>query len=443
MMNKSIDTSALPPGPSFPLLQTMRFSLDPFGAYPKWLEEYGDPFTVRMIIGPMVVTGDPEHVKTIFAADPDDFDVFGADSVNPLAGIHSVSVVSGEDHRFKRKLLMPPFHASHLGTYARMIREVADKYSGRLRAGEPMVIHQLNHLISLEVMVRLVVNPTTQAEIDHCAAVVDRFIASFTPSITMIHALRRNFLGLGPWAKFQRANAALDEMLYSTIRKRRAEDRKDDDIITLLLGARYDDETPMSDHEIRDQLITLMFAGNETTAAALTWAFHWLFHNDGPRQRLLDELAPLGRDPEPEALAKLPYLQAVCHESLRLRPIVPHVLRLLKKPLRLGAHELPAGAALDASVILLHRREDLYPDSQQFRPERFLDRKFAPNEFMPFGGAARRCLGATFALYEMKIVLGTLMARHRFEPRGEREVRSKRHGLVMIPSHRVPVTVAA
>jgi cytochrome P450 len=259
----------------------------------------------------------------------------------------------------------------------------------------------------------------------------------------MIHALRRDFFGIGPWAKFKRANAVLDEMLYATIRKRRSEKRKDDDIITLLLDARYDDGTPMTDHEIRDQLITLMFAGNETTAAALAWALHWLFYNPGPQQRLMDELATLGPDPDPEALTKLSYLQAVCHEALRIRPIVPHVLRLLKKPLRLGAYELPAGIALDASVILLHSREDLYPDHKVFRPERFLDRKFAPNEFMPFGGAARRCLGAAFALYEMKIVLGTIMSRHRFQPRGKSDVRSVRHGLVMIPSDGVRATVSA
>lgn len=442
MMADAEKNSSLPPGPGFSFLQTMRFSLDPFGAYPAWRARYGDPFTVRMLIGPMVVTGDPEHIRTIFTVDPDTFEVFGADSVNPLAGERSVSVVSGEDHRFKRKLLMPPFHGAHLSAFARMIREVCDKHADRLRPGDELKMHHLTHLVSLEVMVRLVLNPATDREVEHSAKVVDEFIAAFTPSITMIHALRHDFFGIGPWARFKRRTAALDDLLYRAIRQRRAEQRRDDDVITLLLDARYDDGTPMPDDEIRDQLITLMFAGNETTAAALAWAFHWLSRNDGPRQRLLDEIAPLGRDPDPEALAKLPYLQAVCHESLRIRPIVPHVLRLLRRPLVLGQHELPPGTALDASVILLHGREDLYPDPREFRPERFLERKLAPHEYMPFGGAARRCLGAAFALYEMKIVLGSILARHRFSPRTRADARPVRQGLVMVPRGGVQMTVS-
>ena len=182
-----------------------------------------------------------------------------------------------------------------------------------------------------------------------------------------------------------------------------------------MLSARYDDGSAMSDREIRDQLLTLVFAGHETSGIALAWAVNWLERTPSVRDRLLAELSALGDDPAPAALAAAPYLEAVCLETLRLYPVVGEVVRLLRAPLTLGGVDDPGRVSRSPPASRWSTRApDLYPEPEAFRPERFLERKFAPHEYLPFGGGARRCIGAAFGLYEMKVVLGTLLARHRF-----------------------------
>jgi cytochrome P450 len=239
---------------------------------------------------------------------------------------------------------------------------------------------------------------------------------------------------VGPWARFRRAVSRLRALVQEEIDARRAAAAQGrEDILSLMMSARFDDGSAMSDDELKDQLHLLLFAGHETTATALAWAFYWLHRQPEDLALLLAEVDALGPRPEPEAVASLPYLDAICQETLRIHPVVADVGRRLVRPLDVMGYTVPAGTLVMVSTLLLHDRPDLYPEPQRFRPARLLERKFSPFELVPFGGGARRCIGAAFALYEMKIVLSTLLRARRFRLASDAPVLSTRRGITMGP----------
>jgi cytochrome P450 len=423
----------LPPGPRFSLLEAYRFYFkNPYGYHLDCARAYGDPFTVPTVYGPTVVTGTPEGLRTIMSADPDTFGAYPKDLIGPLAGETSLLVVSGERHRRDRSLLMGPFHGERMRAYGSLIAEITEREARRLRPGERFEARALMQQISLQAIVRVLFGADDpRAEEIRDAALA--LIAAANPAILVFTFLRHELHGVGPWARFSRASRRLDGLLHAAIDARRARpeaiDDGGEDILRMLVDARYDDGSPMTDDDIRCQLVTLMLAGYETTATSLAWAFYWLHRHEDALERLTLEVDGAG----PGALARLPYLDAVCNEVLRLCPPAPEALRPLRKPFRLEGWDLPAGVTVSMSIVLAHQREDLYPDPQRFRPERFLERTFAPHELLPFGGGARRCPGAALALYEMKIVLGTLLRARRFRLL-ERGVRAAFQNLTVGPS---------
>jgi cytochrome P450 len=221
--------------------------------------------------------------------------------------------------------------------------------------------------------------------------------------------------------RFQRATQALEQLVYAEIAERRARADAGEDILSLLLATRYDDGSPLDDRDLYEQLMTLVIAGHETTAIALAWAFHLVHTHPAVAERLDAELCAAPADAD--ALTRLPYLEAVCNETLRLMPLATNIIRKLKQPFTLKGFTLPAGLGIGISILSVHRREDLYPDAEAFRPERFVARSFAPHEFLPFGGGARRCPGAAFASSEMKIVLGSILQTARLRSTETRPVR--------------------
>ncbi|MEW6270724.1 MAG: cytochrome P450, partial [Thermodesulfobacteriota bacterium] len=246
--------------------------------------------------------------------------------------------------------------------------------------------------------------------------------------------------------------ARVDELLFAEIARRRAAcagdpagagpgSRQRSDVLSLLLGARDEDGRPLPDQALRDELITLLVAGHETTATSLAWAVHHVLEHDDVRARLESELTKLGGAPSPEAVMRLDYLDAVAKETLRLTPIVPLVGRRLTRDLRIGGMDLPAGVVAAPCIVLAHRREETWPEPLAFRPERFLERKPTPYEFLPFGGGVRRCLGAAFALYEMKIVLAEVMTRVVLRAAPGYQVRVVRRSVTLAPSEGMPVVV--
>jgi cytochrome P450 len=432
----------LPPGPRVAGVQALRYMNDTYGYLSECARRYGDPFTVPTLGGPLVYTADPEAVRQIFSADPDRFDVWTPEVLAPVVGDTSLLLVSGARHRRDRKLLMPPFHGARMRAYGRVMAEAASRVAARWRTGERVVALDAMQEISLEVILRAVFGVRDPARVECYRRVIAAINQTAHPAFLFFRFLRREFGGRGPWAKFLRDRARLDALIFEEIAQRRApgtETEARDDVLSLMMAARHDDGSAMSDAELRDELLTLVLAGHETTAVTLAWALYWLHRDNDARARLLDEVDALGRDPEPDALAGLPFLDAVCNETLRLNPVVAEVVRLLREPFELRGYTLPAGAALAASISLVHEREEVFPDPRSFRPARFLGRKYSPFEFIPFGGGARRCLGAAFAGYEIRVVLATLLRDNVLRLASNTPVRPHRRGVTMGPEGGVPL----
>jgi cytochrome P450 family 110 len=406
----------LPPGPSSPTLSLVRMMRDAYGLTARLAKQYGDPFTVRLPMqGPIVVTGDPAAIRGIFAADPETFASAG-ESMAPIIGRNSMVVLEGAAHRRARKLLTPPFHGSRMRAYGELMRERTRHRTSALSVGAPFEVQALAGSISLDVILQAIFGVREPAPMARLDQAVRGLMGAITPSIAAFAFLRRSFGGVGPWARFVRARGALMAIVSDELAARREDAAERDDILSLMLAARYDDGAAMSDEEIFDQLVTLVAAGHETSTITLAWACDWLHRNPAVLERLVAELDTLGAEPAPDALARLPFLEAVLNETLRLYPIVPVATRKLARSLELKGHMLPAGITVGAATSLVHYREDLYPEPERFDPERFLGRTFGASEYFPFGGGARRCLGAAFAMYEAKIVLGTLLGALRLRP---------------------------
>jgi cytochrome P450 family 110 len=410
--------------------------LDPIGYTLRMRERYGDPMSCPKMNGkPVLATGTVEGLRSVFAVPPEALDQM-LESFGAVMGESSLFALSGARHTAMRKLLMPPFHGQRMRLYGKQICDLTLQHSRDFKPGMELVAQDLMHAISLHTIIHLVFGVTAPAEVVRLEKLLEEVRKSFSFGLTLtlvIPSLRREFGGFGPWARRQRVVQDLRSYLDPELARRRAEPAERTDILSLLLEARQEDGTALNDLQIFEQMHTLLFAGHGTTAAALTWALYFLDHAPAVLRRLQDELTALGADPEPEALAKAPYLEAVCNETLRLRPVVPGVGRKLNAPMKIAGYDLPAGSGVFAQIIWAHHDPKVFPESHVFRPERFLERTYSPFEFLPFGGGNRRCIGAAFALYEMKLVLGTLLRRYSFELVSKKPVRVGLQGMPGAP----------
>lgn len=431
--------TALPDGPRNRLLSTIKVLRSPFVDLPRWLARYGDPFTIPTVNGTVVMTGDPALVKTIFAAPPSTYLPWGVDAVAPMLGPGSVLMLEGDRHTRERKLLMPPLHGERMRAHAQTMAEVARRHLAAADGASRVIAMDLMQAISLEVIARAIFGAQNDAQARALEHAVLDMIAAASPMLFFMPFLQRDFAGLGPWARFRRALAQLDGLLQERIDDARRHPRAD--LCGLLVAARDEDGEAMRDADIRDELRTMLFAGHETTAITLAWIIDLLHRHPEWLARVQAEIDALGPAPDPIAYTNLPTLDLVCKEVMRLYPIVTEVLRKLREPLRLGECEVPAGIGVCAGILLVHRNEALYPEPEAFRPERFAERRFAPHEYLPFGGGDRRCLGAAFASFEMRIVLGCALARHRISLLDETPPRPVRRNLTLAPGGGVPIRV--
>jgi cytochrome P450 family 110 len=310
----------LPPGPSSPTLSLVRMMRDAYGLTARLAKQYGDPFTVRLPMqGPIVVTGDPAAIRGIFAADPETFASAG-ESMAPIIGRNSMVVLEGAAHRRARKLLTPPFHGSRMRAYGELMRERTQHRTSALSVGAPFEVQALAGSISLDVILQAIFGVREPAPMARLDQAVRGLMGAITPSIAAFAFLRRSFGGVGPWARFVRARGALMAIVSDELAARREDAAERDDILSLMLAARYDDGAAMSDEEIFDQLVTLVAAGHETSTITLAWACYWLHRNPAVLERLVAELDTLGAEPAPDALARLPFLEAVLNETRRHQP---------------------------------------------------------------------------------------------------------------------------
>jgi cytochrome P450 family 110 len=433
---------ALPPGPSLPgWAGSLAYLFDVYRFFGALRARYGDTFTLQSAKGPLVVTGDPALVRDIFTAPAETFRVWGAGSLAPFLGDRSLLLSHGDRHKRDRKLLAPPFHGNRMRAYGVLIRDTTLAHLAKLPLGRVTPVQPTMQAISLDVILRAVFGVEDPAAILAWRKAILADVRAATPAILFLEWLRRDFGGHGPWSRHLSARAHFDAMLFGETRRRRADAgaREGEDILGLILSARYDDGGAMTDEEIRDQLITLVMAGHETTATVLAWSVEWLSRLPEVRERLTAEVDALGESPSPEAIAAAPYLDAFCTEALRVHPIVPDVPREVVVPFKLGPWSIPTGTAVAVATTLLHSDERVYPEPEAFRPERWLERKPSPFSYTPFGGGPRRCLGAAFATYEMKIALATIVRTMTFEPARRAATRPARQNITIGPAKGVLV----
>ena len=430
-------TPGLPPGPRLPrALQTARWGARPMRFMRDCRERYGDMFTVRIAQEETwVMLSDPEHVKQVFTGDPSVFHAGEANTILlPLVGDHSVLLLDDAAHMQQRKLLLPPFHGKRMAAYGDLMRDVAIAEIERWPRGEPFPLQPRMQALTLEVIIQAVLGVRDRARLEEVRTTLRTLLADvMDPLAAGLIAL------LGP-RRFRRLPlvrrtlAPTDELLYEEMARRRADPdlAEREDILSLLLQARHEDGTPMRDVELRDELVTLLVAGHETTATALSWAVERLTRHPEKLKRLRDEVLA-GEDA---------YLDAVVKETLRLRPVLPIVVRRLTEPVEIGGYLLPEGTRVAPCIYLLHRREDVYPEPHAFRPERFLDQPAGTYTWIPFGGGVRRCLGASFALFEMKQVLSAIVERLEIEASQPEAERVRRRQITLAPSRGGEVVVA-
>jgi cytochrome P450 len=398
---------ALPPRPDLSRFQmNVGFMLTPTRFLDSCHRRMGDYFTLRPAADrTLVITADPEAVKQVFSGDPNLLHAGAGNIVlAPLLGSGSVLLLDGPEHLRHRRMMLPPFHGERMRAYGETIADVAERRIARWPHGRAFPALPEMQAITLEVIMRAVFGFDDAARREAIGGPLRRLLDSTANRWRVVLlALTSGRTGpRSPWTRFAEARREADALLYAEIARRRANPDAGggDDIFSLLLAARDEDGEPLTDAELRDELVTLLVAGHETTATALAWALERLARTPAVLERLVDE--ERGGDDA--------YLEAVIKETLRLRPVVPAVVRKLQAPMTFGGWDLPAGVHIAPSIYLLHRRPDLYPDPLAFRPERFLGDD-APGTYawIPFGGGIRRCVGASFAQFEMKVVLRSLL----------------------------------
>jgi cytochrome P450 len=403
----------LPAGPRLPKpLQSMAFWTRPLAFLERCRARYGSRFTMHLLAGPpFVILSDPEEIKQVFTAPADVLHPgAGARVLAPVVGQNSVILLDEDAHMEQRKLMLPAFHGERVERLAGLVAAVAEREVDRWPAETPAQLHPLLQRLTLEVVLRAVFGLDPGARLDTLReslsamlAFGDRFISVIPPAPggRVEKVLER----VGPFAAFTRLQREADAQLFELIDERRAAGEQRDDVLTMLLEARHGDGSPMSGQELRDELMTLLVAGHETTASALAWAFERLSRHPTALSELESEL----RAGEDDA-----YLTATIYETLRRRPVLPNVApRLVMQPVEIGGRSYPTGVGLVPCAYLVHHDPSIYPEPYAFRPERFLGASPGTYTWIPFGGGRRRCLGASFAMLEMKQVLRVVLAARK------------------------------
>ena len=433
-MTETALIAGLPPGPPLRLLQMFRYLRDPYTTLRGYARHYGNLFTVRTA-RLCVMTGRPDLVRQIISAPVDQYGVNYEPGPARVLGTNGTTRLAGRALRRERRLIVPHFQGETLNALGGMIREATLDAFDKFRPGDSFVVRDPAIDVALDVILRTVFGADTSERRETFRVAVRAFSKGFgNPAFLILTALRFDKEWPPPYRRFATARQRLEALLQDAIERAREEGLAGAAILNRVVAARYEDGTPMSDVAIRDNMITTLIAGHETSVVSLCWGLYWLHRERRCLDLLMDELAPLGPDADPMAWARLPYLDAVVKETLRLWPVVTDINRVLAQPMQLDRYELPAGTNIAASSAILHYDPDLYPDAEAFRPERFLDRRFGPHEYLPFGGGERMCPGSHLSVFELKIALATLLTRARYTLLDEGTMTVKRMGGMMTPS---------
>jgi cytochrome P450 family 135 len=425
----------LPPGPPLPrLVQTALWGARPLQFYRACERRYGRIYTLRtLIIGDVVTISDPAVIKEVFTGDRDVLHAGEANAVmGPLVGSHSLLLLDGERHLRHRKLLTAPLHGDAVRAYRERVRRIATKDIERWPVGRPFAIRERMQAITLEVILRAVIGVSDPARLGRLRTLLaqlteigpaEMWLAWAYPQLLSNRLVRRH--------SSLRALPEVDRLIYEEIAAHRADPDGREDILALLVGARDEQGMALSDEELRDEIVTLLLAGHETTTTGLAWCFERLLRHPRVLERLLGEL-----EGEEES-----YLDAVVNETLRVRPVIDAVWRRLKAPVEVGGWLLPADTTVMPSIVLVQESSSAFGDALSFRPERFLEGASAPYTLIPFGGGPRRCIGAAFATMEMKTILRAVLGRVRLRAPTLADEPVRVHHISFVPAHGAQVLV--
>ncbi|MBB4664695.1 cytochrome P450 [Conexibacter arvalis] len=437
---------ALPPVVPLPrTLQTLRFSVRQIEFVFRWRRQLGETFRFRGVIDDeaTVVTSHPDHVKSLFTARPEDApSLTGESPLRPIVGPNSVLTALGPRHMRQRKLLLPPFHGEAVQRYAEMIAAVTDREIDSWPVGEPIRLAPAMQAITLDVIMAGIFGIEGLPEKGTPARSIRDTIRWAVGLSVRPEAQLFELLDLGreePSGPLKRLLDKLDRHIYAVIAERRADPSAAErtDILSLLLRATDEEGVPLTDRELRDELLTLVLAGHETTANSLAWAFERLVRTPAAYDRLRDVARCGGADYADED----GWIEATIHETMRSRPVIPMIGRRVTRPWQLGDYRVPAGTAIAMSILLVHHREDVYPDPYAFRPERFLGVKPGTYTWIPFGGGIRRCLGASLAMAEQRVVMRAVARRTDLAAVDPAPERARHRNVTMIPAHGARVVV--
>jgi cytochrome P450 len=418
-----------------PWLQTVRFSARPRGSSLRPMARHGDVWQLHLLSRsePFVVTCHPDHFRSLMKAEPGDApSLTGESPLRPIVGPNSILTSVGERHLRQRKLLLPPFHGEAVQRYVDMIAGVAEREIDGWPLREPFGLAPRMQAVTLEVIMSGVFgidgSPAPGTAEERMRETIRRLLHATTRPLFALVELR-NASRSEPTGVLRRMLDLIDRQLYAVIAQRRAmatDERSD--ILSLLLQARDEHGEPLTDRELRDELLSLVLAGHETTAHSLSWIFERLLRTPAAYDRLREMVRAGGEESEA-------YVEATIHEGMRSRPVIPLIARMVKRPWRLGDYLVPAQTPVAVSIIALHHREDLYPEPMRFWPERFLHRKPGTYTWVPFGGGIRRCLGASLAMAEQRVVLSAIARRTDMRAPDPRPERARQRNVTTIPAH--------
>ena len=445
----------LPPTITTPkLFQLWQWILKPLEFLHKYERQCGDIFTVN-IAGPFqgsIFISNPEAIQQLLTSDTKQFSAPGDANqiLQPFLGNSGVILLDGREHRQRRQLLMPQFHGDKVRVYTDLMRQITQESIEQWQVGETINVRKQMQSISLSIILQTVFGLYRGERYDlireKLVEVLSLIESPLSSSFLFFPGLQKDLGAWSPWGKFLRNREALDRLIYQEIADRRqAQNRLDrSDILSMLIDSKDADGNGMSYLELRDELMTLLFAGHETTATALSWAIYWINYLPEVKEKLLAEFATLAPDADALAISRLPYLNAVCSETLRIYPVSMLTFsRRTEEPVSIQGYELDAGKAVTGCIYLTHHREDLYPEPHLFKPERFLNRQFSPYEYFPFGGGNRRCIGMALAQLELKLVIFEVLTNCQLELTGELPVIPARRGVTLGPKSGVTARVVA
>jgi cytochrome P450 family 135 len=438
-VSTAVSVGGQPPGPSAaPALQTARWLIRPIAFLESCRRRFGDAFSVQFLgfETPMVMVSDPEAIRVLYSEREHGLPPGRTFALRPVMGARSVLLLEGAEHLQRRKAMLPPFHGERMRAYEDAVDAIAQREIDSWPLGEPFAVHPRMQGVTLDVILDAVFGVTDPERRAMLRVLLPKLLASTASSSMQFRVLlARRFNRPGPLAQLRELAEAIDHLLLAEIAQRRRDPQAGDreDILSLLVRVRFEDGGGMDDRELRDQLVTLLLAGHETTATALAWTVDLLLRYPAALQRLTAEVDEGGGDG---------YLRAVIQESLRLRPVVPLAGRRLASELRVDGLTLPAGTDVTPAIWLTHTRPDLYPEPFAFRPERFLERPPTTYGWIPFGGGVRRCLGAAFAEMEMRVVLSAILRKRALQAANPVAERPLRRNVTLSPRHGTRILAA-